>query len=65
MKNNPVVSILVVLAALIGGGYLLVQMAGACIMLLGIGLGASPGVAVVAGFLIAVGLAIHAIVKSN
>lgn len=61
MKPNPIL----ILVALVAGGWLFVQMVVAAIAIVGIGLGASPGVAVIAGFLIAVGLAIHAIVKSN
>ncbi len=57
MKPNPVL----ILLAIIAGGWLFVQMVGACIGLVGIGFGSSPGVAVVAEFLIAVGLAIHAL----
>jgi hypothetical protein len=38
-------------------------MAGACITLLGVGLGCEPGFAVIAGFFLAVGLAIHALSK--
>ena len=57
MKPNPIL----ILVAILGGGFLFVQMVGACIMLLGLGLRCAPGFAVVAGFFLALGLAIYAL----
>lgn len=48
MKPNPIL----ILVAILAGGWLFVQMVGACIGIVGIGLGSSPGFAVVAGFFI-------------
>lgn len=57
MKPNP----LLILLALIAGGWLFIQMIGACISLLAFGLRCAPGFAVVGGFFLAVGLAIYAL----
>ncbi len=57
MKPNPIL----ILMAVVAGGWLFIQMAGACIVLLGAGLGCDAGFAVVAGFFIAVGLVILAL----
>lgn len=65
MNQQPGFLILVVIAALIGGGYLFVQMVGACIVLLGAGLGCAPDFAVVVGFFLAVGLFIHALTRGS
>lgn len=65
MDQHPGVLILALIAAAIGGGYLFVQIAGACITLLGLGLGCAPKFAVVLGTLIAVGLTIHALTSRS
>lgn len=57
MKPKPIL----ILLAILGCAYFVMHMVGACIAIVGIGLGASPGLAVVAGFFIALGLAIHAL----
>jgi hypothetical protein len=59
VKPHPIL----ILVAVVAGGWLFIQLAGACISLLGVGLGCEPGFAVIAGFLLAVGLAIHALSK--
>lgn len=57
MKPNPIL----ILVALIAGGWLFVHMIGACIGILAVGLRCAPGFTVVAGFFLALGLAIHAL----
>jgi hypothetical protein len=64
-QQQPGLVILVVVAAVIGGGWLFLQIVGGCIALLGAGLGADPTFAVVAGFFIAIGLTVHALTRSN
>lgn len=57
MKPHP----LLILLAILAGGWLFRHMVAACIGILAVGLGSSPGFAVVAGFFLALGLAIHAL----
>jgi hypothetical protein len=58
MNQQPGFLILVVIAAVIGGGWLLIQMIGSCITLVSVGLGSSPDVAVIGGTLLALAIAL-------
>jgi len=61
MKPNP----FLILVALIAGGWLFVHMIGACIGILAVGLRCAPGFAVVAGFFLAVVLAVVALTSGS
>ena len=65
MNQQPGFLILVVIAAVIGGGWLLVQMIGSCIALLSVGLGCGSEFSVIAGFLIALATAAFVIFKPS
>jgi len=65
MNQNPGFLILVVVVAVIFGGWLFLQMIGACIVLLGVGLGCAPDLAVVAGFFLAIALTIYALTRKD
>lgn len=64
-QQQPGFLILVVIAAIIGGGWLFIQMVGGCIALLGIGLGTSPEFAVIGGFFLAIALTIYALTRKD
>ena len=61
MKPNPVM----ILVGLFALGWLFLQMCAGCIALLGLGLGCGADFAIVAGFLLAVGLVVVAIATAN
>jgi len=65
MNQQPGFLILVVIAAVIGGGWLLVQMIGSCIALLSVGLGCGSDFSVVAGCVIAVAIAACILLKPS
>ena len=65
MDQQPGFLILVVVAAVIGGGWLLIQMIGACISLLSVGLGCGPDFAVVGGFFLAIAIALIALTRKG
>jgi len=64
-QQQPGFLILVVAAAVIGGGYLFIQMVGACISLLGVGLGCGPDFAVIGGFFLAIAIAVIALARKD
>ena len=64
-QQDPVCLILVVIVAIIGGGWLFIQMVGGCIALLCVGLGCSPDFSVVGGFFLAVGLTVYALTRKD
>jgi len=64
-QQQPGFVILVVVAAVIGGGWLLIQMIGACISLLSVGLGCGSDFSVIAGFFLAIAIALFVLTRSN
>ncbi len=65
MNQQPGFLILVVIVAVIAGGWLFIQMVGGCIALLGIGLGTSPEFAVIGGFFLAIALTVFALTRKG
>lgn len=61
MKPNPIV----ILVAILGGGWLFLQLFAGAATLLSVGLGSGPEFAVIGGFFLAVVLACIAIFKPN
>ncbi len=64
-QQQPGFLILVVIVAVVAGGWLFIQMVGACIALLGVGLGCAPNFAVVGGFFLAIALTIYALTRKS
>jgi hypothetical protein len=64
-QQQPGFVILVVVAAVIGGGWLVLQLIGACISLLSVGLGCGPDFSVVAGFFLAIAIALYAVTRKD
>lgn len=64
-EQQPGFLILVVIVAVIGGGWLFIQLIGGCIALLGVGLGTSPDFAVIGGFFLAVALTVFALTRKD
>ena len=64
-EQQPGFLILVVIAAVIGGGWLFIHLLGGCIALLGVVLGTSPEFAVVGGFCLAIALTIYALTRKD
>ena len=64
-EQQPGFLILVVIVALVGAGWLFIEMVGACIALLGVVLGCAPEFSVVAGFFLAIALAVFALTRKG
>ncbi|MDY0170385.1 MAG: hypothetical protein RBS80_27820 [Thermoguttaceae bacterium] len=63
-KPGPLLTAIIVIVALIAMGWLFFHLVAVCIVLLGIGLGTSPGFAVVGGFFLAIAVAVFFLVRS-